>query len=339
MRRDLLTAPFAFLSSACVMPPWTTPSTSVAYRAEPPRTEDAVSIAQPDAMALWQLPPNNPWQPYEKLTLLTAVDSLPSTLVLPHVADLEAVQAARRAAEVVAAVGLPPDTMWVVDVRGPASVAFGSTLTRRGRQSVTPVLTFNNWPADSEMIPAEESLSALLTMPPSLPTGPGPTLPVFLLDAWRLAYRDETVHDDVTDNRYMLNPADLPSAEVLVERGIRHVLYVVEDLDDTQTEEDDLNETFLKYQAEGVRVSMVDFTWLMELGDRGSWRSQATWDWRLGSSVYTVGHRATIVKDPNFYVRARGGFGGEGVLPPGRDTWAIHGLGFWVRGGGGHGGG
>jgi hypothetical protein len=337
MRRSSLTAPFAFLSSACLVRPWT-PSVAVASWAEPPPlTLAVIETAQPDAIGLWQLPPDNPWLPYEKLTLLTAIDSLPSTVALPDVAGLEVVQAAGQAAESLAAVGLPPGTLWIVDVRGAASVAFGSTLTRRARTRVTPVLTFNNWPADREMIPAEETLSALLTMPPRIESGPGPTHPIFLMDAWRLAYRDEAVDDDVTDNRYMLNPADLPAAEVLVEQGIRRIVYVVESRAETDTEEDDLNDTFYRYQSEGIRFSMVDFASLGQLADRKGLRLQSPLEAMLESCDYRIALRETLVKDPQFYLRARGGFGGIAVLGFGGGSGP--GGGFWAHGAHGHGGG
>jgi hypothetical protein len=333
MRRYALTAPLAVLSSACAMRPWT-PSVPVAYWAEPPPpTEDVVSTAQPDAIALWQLPADNPWRPYEKLTLLTSLDSISSTILLPHVADLEVVEEARTAAEAVAAVGLPRDTMFVVDLRGAASVAFGATLSRYARESVSPVLTFNNWPAESEMIPAEETLSALLTMAPRLASttaaGDVPR-PVFLLDAWRLAYRYDTVDDDVTDNRYMLNPSDLPSTDVLHAEGIRRVLYVVESLDDSSVEEDDLNQIFLEYQAEGILVSMIDLDTLNGLTD------PVRWEGRLASCSLRVETRMTLANDPTFYIRARGGFGGPAVAPPVHGIWGANGSGYWA--GGGHGG-
>ena len=333
MRRYVLTAPLALLSSACAMRPWT-PSVPVAYWAEPPPpTEDVISTAQPDAIALWQLPPENPWARYEKLTLLTSVDSIPSTIQLPHVADLEVVEEARTAAENMAAVGLPADTMFVVDLRGAASVAFGAALSRAARESVSPVLTFNNWPAESEMIPAEETLSALLTMSPRLASTPATgevTRPVFLLDAWRLAYRYDTVDDDVTDNRYMLNPSDLPAVDVLQSEGIRRVVYVVESLDDSAMEEDDLNAIFLEYQAEGIVVSMVDLDWLNGL------TKPSRWEGRLGSCSLRIETRMTLGNDPNFYLRARGGFGGPSVAPPVHGMWGPSGHGFWA--GGGHGG-
>jgi hypothetical protein len=340
VRHYVLTAPFALLSSACVLRPWT-PSVPDAYWAEAPSTtKDVITMSRSDAVALWQLPPDNPWMRYEKLTLLTSVDSMPSTILLPHVDDLEVVADARTAAEVVATVGLPPETMFVVDLRGAASVAFGSTLSRRARESVSPVLTFNNWPADAEMIPAEETLSALLTMTPRPLSGSETgdvTRPVFLLDAWRLAYRYDTVDDDVTDNRYMLNPSDLPSADVLHAEGIRRVVYVVESLDDSTMEEDDLNQIFLEYQAEGILVSMVDLDWLRSLAD------PPRWDSRLASYLLQVDTRMTLLTDPTFYIRARGGFGGPEIVPVVSGMWGEGGFGYWGSSGGhgghGHGGG
>jgi hypothetical protein len=72
---------------------------------------------------------------------------------------------------------------------------------------VSLVTTFNNWPADNELVPAEETLAALVTMQPNLGADDeAGACPVFLLDAWRLAYRDDEINDEVTDNRYMLTP-------------------------------------------------------------------------------------------------------------------------------------
>ncbi len=128
--------------------------------------------------------------------------------------------------------------------------------------------------------------------------------------------------------------------EVLVEQGIRRIVYVVESRDETDTEEDDLHETFYAYQSEGIRVSMVDFGWLAQLGDRKGTGAQRPWDAMLGSCEYRVVARATLVKDPRFYLRARGGFGGVAVLGFGVGAEASGaGGGFWVHGGHGHGGG
>ena len=53
-------------------------------------------------------------------------------------------------------------------------------------------------------------------------------VPVFMLDAWRLAWREDEPAYDVVDNRYMLDASSFPSSYELQARKIRHVLYVVD---------------------------------------------------------------------------------------------------------------
>ena len=76
---------------------------------------------------------------------------------------------------------------------------------------------------------------------------------------------------DVVDNRYMLSPADFPSATLLRERGITRAVYVVEDLDETEREEDDLQSTLLGWQAAGISLHMVDLSFLMISGSPPRW--------------------------------------------------------------------
>jgi hypothetical protein len=282
-----------------------------------------------DASARWTLPPNNPWAPYQKTTLLMTLDADERAGTLPDVEQLEVVARARRAASAVAAAGLPDGTMWLVDLRGPASVAFGATLSRESREPVSPVMTFNNWPADNESIPAEETLSALVTMQPRLPVGRSPGMPVFMLDAWRLAYRYDHPDDETTDNRYMLTSSDLPDGATLRARGIDRVLYVVESLDGAQIEEDDLHQTFLDYQAMGITTSIVD---LAMLGDVPDERLESPY---YGQALYIDTGRVTVVTDPSFYHRARGGFGGTHVVYGGGHPFmAAYGFTFGMHGGG-----
>ena len=331
-RRSLIFAPFAaplaLVTTACTMRPWT-PSTSVAYWAEStPDVREMTVPAQTDAIARWQLPPTNPWARYEKYTLLTALDSKPGSVQLPDIWRLEVTQRATDAAARVAAAGLPNDTMWMVDLRGAASVVFGAELSKRAREPVSLVLTFNNWPAENELIPAEETLAALVSTDPKLPeVDASGTRPVFLLDAWRLAFRQDEVDDDVTDNRYFLGPTDLPDPSALRAAGIRRIVYVVESLDDTTMEEDDLHATFMAYQEAGIALFMMDLSLLVRgdiLPDR--------WDAVLERRGYWCEPRFTIIDDQRFYVRARGGFGGVrgGPVPVrGGTSW-----GSWGGGGG-----
>lgn len=319
MRRALVLGPLLLYASGCALRPFT-PAVSVGvYGQETLDAPSAVTLpTKYDAIARWQLPPENPWAGYQKLTLLASLDEVPRAAILPNVGLLEVVDEARHAAIKVAAAGLPADTMWVVDLRGAASVVFGALLSRRTTSAPSLVLTFNNWPAENALIPAEETLAALVLAEPQRPDPLASShVPVFLLDAWRLAYRHDVPDYDVIDNRYMLSPTDLPSAEVLRQRGITRVVYVVEDLDDTDTEEDDLNATFGAYQEAGVALSMVDLQTLAGA------TTTPTWDGVLSSRLFRVKPRATLVEDPAFYARARGGFGGVrgGPSPFGSAYW------------------
>lgn len=229
---------------------------------------------------------------------------------LPDVSKLLTVNNAIAAAAQVVATGLPEDAMWVVDLRGPAAVAFGSYLSHHAQPAVSVVPTFNNWPADNELVPAEETLAAMATM---LPQQPPPeaqgSRPVFLLDAWRLAFRSEKIEEDVVDNRYYLNPGELPDPQRLRDQGIRRVIYVVELRADVETEEDDLNTVFYAYQQAGITVHFVD---LEQLAGRSP---EVPWATVLQESTFVIAPRPTIIYDSAFYLRARGGFGGLSARP------------------------
>jgi hypothetical protein len=314
LRRVLGTVPVALLSAACASRPWT-PSVSVAYWAQDVPPGGTISLPTfPEAAMRWQLPPQNPWARWQKMTLLSVLDAAPQrTAELPDVAQLDVVGDAQNAATRIAAAGLPADTLWMVDLRGAASVSFGAALSRASREPVATVLTFNNWPADNEIVPAEETLSALVKMQPRLPLPSDvATRPVILLDAWRLAFREDEPDDDVTDNRYMLTPGDLPDAEALRAQGITRIVYVVEDLDDTETEEDDLHEAFMAYQAAGIAIFMVDLSFASK-----ELHGPVVWNEVLVRRRYTVAPRITICSDVRFYARARGGFGGVHGVPSG----------------------
>jgi hypothetical protein len=226
--------------------------------------------------------------------------------------------------------------MWVVDLPGAASVAFAAALSvsisDMSLQPIAPILTFNNWPAANELIPAEETLSALVAMQPRTPSAEEYAVPVFLLDAWRLAYSDVEPAPQAFDNRYMLTASDMPDGATLLARGISQVLYVVDDLASTPTEEDDLQQIFLSYQALGVQVVMVDLAWLRSLA------GPPRWEERLGPRVlYIDPARLTVCVDPRFYRRSHGGFGGVHAI-----CGIHHALGFhrggWVAIGGPGGG-
>jgi hypothetical protein len=281
-----------------------------------------------DLMQRWSLPVADAWAPYQKMTLLTSIDDMDPGTTLPDVNALDVVQSARLAARRIGAAGIPTDTMFIVDLRGPASVAFGAELTRSTVSPLSLVLTFNNWPAADEVIPAEETLAALVSNTPSI-NGNGGGSPVFLLDAWRLAFRFDEADPGWVDNRYML--VDMPPADVLLRHGIKHVIYLVESLDDTEVEEDDLNEAFLAWQAAGVSISMLDLGAVEESATPYPWNSL------LYSTRLNIVPRRLLIHDPHFYVGAHGGFGGLRATPGSAGGHAHWGGGGFH--GGGHGGG
>lgn len=309
MGRRLALVPAVLFTSGCFTRPWT-PAVSVAYWSDTADTDVAANLpASSEVAARWQLPPENPWASWQKMALLSALDARTTAAIeLPVVRDLEVVRRAAHAGARLGSSGLPHDTMFVVDLRGAASVAFGASMSRWWHERVANVLTFNNWPADDELVPAEETLAALLDMQPILPQGAvdAKSVPVFLLDAWRLAYRDDVIDDAITDNRYMLNQADFPDGATLRARGITRVVYLVEDLDDTELVEDDCNSTFAAWQEAGIALFMTDLAWASE---------NVTADVRFGANLENKGirvepQRLTLVDDPRFYLRAHGGFGG-----------------------------
>jgi hypothetical protein len=316
MNRLVVFAPFALLTTACGV---RTPATALDVRGTTTPTVREMELpSDTEAIASWQLPPASPWSRYEKLTLLTYLADTKVMAVMPDVDRLDVVNRAELAASRVAAAGVPSDTMWVVDLRGAASVAFGATLSRQSFKAVAPVLTFNNWPAADEVVPAEQTLAALVTMRPRpIVAGEIQAAPIFLLDAWRLALRDSTPDVTAVDNRYVLLASDFPDPATLRAQGIRRVIYVVEDRGRTSTEEDDFHDVALAYQDAGIPLSLVDLEQLAGV-DAVDTVAPERWAYYLDDWSFHVQHRATIFDDPSFYERARGGFGGVRAAPVGR---------------------
>jgi hypothetical protein len=139
-----------------------------------------------------------------------------------------------------------------------------------------------------------------------------PASPVFLLDSWRLAYKDETVAADVVDNRYMLTRADLPSARTLRDNGITEVVYLVADVD-VLSEEDDLNELFGEYEQAGIVIYLVDVDALARDGAAPG-ELRVPWFVQVQSHCLIVRPRHTVIHDPVFFRRSQGGFGGGHLL-------------------------
>jgi hypothetical protein len=318
-----LVTPVALLAGSCVTA--RPPSAEFFARAEQiPGPQQLLLPPSVRGLATWQLPSDDPWARYSKWTLLAALgeDAVPGQL--PDVRALNIVRRAEQAGLLVGSAGLASDTLWLVDLRGAASVAFGNAVSHAAAQPVSLVLTFNNWPAQRELIPAEETLAALVTLRPRLPeAGISGSRPMFLLDAWRLAFRDSEPDEDVVDNRYYLNPSDLPDADTLFRQGIRQVIYVTETLGSESapiTEEDDLNEPFLRYAQAGLQVATLGLDDL--LGERPPPSSVRVLSsggpgprYFRYSRIYVPRHRPTLITSHGFYSRAHGGFGGPRARP------------------------
>ena len=327
--RRILGVTVALLAAGCGMRPWT-PSVSVAFWSQDvPEGAEVVLPSSTDLARAWQLPSDVAWSRYAKGTLMASVDPMGASATLPDVRSLEVVAQAEKAAVNVARSGLPRNTLWVVDLRGAASCAFAARLSKEAREPVAPVVTFNNWPADDAVVPADETLAGLLAFQPKpLPSSTTTAAPVFLLDSWRLAYRFDKPSDETYDNRYMVMASDLPDAATLKAQGITRVVYLVEDLDDAEVEEDDLHVSFGAWQAAGVGIYMVDLAFLNDVPPPANGTWLVDWNARLGPSAFRVRDRYTLVDDPVFYGRARAGFG----FAFGRPAYHGH-----YRGGGGYG--
>lgn len=327
--RRILGVAVALLATGCGLRPWT-PSVSVAFWSQDvPAGTDVSLPSSTDLARAWQLPTDLVWSRYTKGTLMSSVDPMGGSATLPDVRTLDVVAQAQEAATNVARGGMPASTLWVVDLRGAASCAFAARLSQEAREPIAPVVTFNNWPADDSVVPADETLAGLLTFRPKpLPPSTQRAAPVFLLDSWRLAYRFDQPSDDVYDNRYIVMAGDLPDVATLREQGIKRVVYLVEDLDDAEVEEDDLHASFAAWQAGGLGIYMVDLAFLNDVPPpvNGTWL--VDWDARLAPEAFRVRDRYTLVDDPVFYTRARAGFGFAYGRPAYRGP---------LRGGGGYG--
>jgi hypothetical protein len=151
----------------------------------------------------------------------------------------------------------PKDLALIIDLPGPLAVALAAAMATR----FCPVFTFDNWPHPLGVVPSHLTLGACLYYLPvfieARMSRPQPSLPMFVLDANRLApYRDQAGQ---FDNRYV---APVPSAGSLRAAGVKRVLYIRPD-DRSLTELDDLNGDFVAWQQAGIDVRALplsDFT-------------------------------------------------------------------------------
>lgn len=137
----------------------------------------------------------------------------------------------------------------IVDLPGPDSAAFTAGLA----PAVAPVFLFGNWPHPRGVVPAHQTLGAVMYYRTRLlpPKDGAPRPAALVLDRDRL--RPYANEPDRFDNRYA---AALPTAAQLQQLGVKQLLYVVPE-DAEERELDDLNARFVEYRSAGLEVKML----------------------------------------------------------------------------------
>lgn len=134
----------------------------------------------------------------------------------------------------------------VVDLDGITSVAAGVALAARGFR---PVPLYNGAHGPEAVVDQEPLLAALAAGAGALRTlalhSSAP--PAFLLDARR--FPAQTAAPGKLDNRWMVFPQDLPSANLLLSRGIRRAFVLFE-----KPLKDDLAHVLRRWQEGGLRI-------------------------------------------------------------------------------------
>ena len=140
------------------------------------------------------------------------------------------------------------ESLIVSELEGTSSVALGAALA----DFATIIPSFDNWPHPLGVTRSHETLGAMMYFAQEMENKKANLKPdspaLLLLDSQRLnPYTDE---ENQFDNRYM---AKMPSAADLKQRGITSVLYVVRD-ESRKVEMDDLNDVFVDYQNQGIKL-------------------------------------------------------------------------------------
>ena len=145
----------------------------------------------------------------------------------------------------------PNNTLYIVDLNGPESVAFGAAMA----DVANLIVTFDNWPHPIGIVPSHHTLSALIFFAAEVKEKSGirpknaPAL--FILD--RRRYIEKINPDKDFDNRYL---AKLPTIEILKQLNIKNILYFVPDRNNLM-EPDDLNYDFTSYKEAGYDIQIV----------------------------------------------------------------------------------
>ena len=201
----------------------------------------------------WAPPTDSPWRPYYKPTLIAAVSVVQSAAmpVRDGAVDRQESEAIRFSKSVTltrAAV--------FVDLPGEQSVAWGAALRSAG---VQPVVTFNNWPHQFGLLRLERPLGALIYYADAMAKSPAidKPIPAFLLERSRLGQKGLDPSSRDFDNRFFHPPTDFPSATVLKNTDINHIIYINPRGTAPGSEEEDLNEYFSDLARHGMQFTYV----------------------------------------------------------------------------------
>lgn len=199
-------------------------------------------------------PRDTQWQPFFVPTLLQSLSQTSLSSQIKPLRTNEMVEAYERAEglrTLIASSANANQTLIIVDLPGPASIAVGAALADTA--SLVPV--FDNWPHPLGVVRSHETLGAMIYYAHEIEEKRSKLKEnapiIMLLDGNRLtSYADQ---DTQFDNRYL---AKLPPAAELKQRGIQQVIYLTKD--ETQAQElDDINEDFVEWQKNGVNVRML----------------------------------------------------------------------------------
>jgi hypothetical protein len=216
-----------------------------------------VSSDQIDSNRLIEIyqPKNSQWQPFFVPTLLQSLaqPTLRQQVGYPLSTSKmdEAYQKTQGLRELIGQAANAAQTLIIVDLPGPEAVAVGAAMA--GTADLVPA--FDNWPHPLGVVRAHETLAAMINYGNEVAAkkkdlkADAPA--ILLLDKDRLSpYRDEETQ---FDNRYL---AKVPPIDQLKQRGVTSVIYLVRD-ESQQNELDDLNETFVEFQKNGIEVRIL----------------------------------------------------------------------------------
>jgi glutathionylspermidine synthase len=209
--------------------------------------------------------PDERWLPF-RMPLILYSAAEPS-LVEPFLPSIDLANAERLGAslsDIIASAPIAERTslMMVCDLPGTLSVAAATGLS----DAAGIVLQMENTPHPNEQVPLRRTLFALMQHAEKILAGHRSGIPsderppLFVLAQERLTRRRESGMD--FNNRHW---SYLPSSASLNERGITTVLYLHDD--ELEYEQDDLNETFLHYQQNGIRICSLALSSLQTSGD------------------------------------------------------------------------